>query len=250
MSDVKIRHIIQVKEKKGRKGPIFFGQDCGCKIQSGACVWADRDDIPIRCSKHNIQMHNWARTKKFKIKWEKLFTKQYRRWRFVKMLTITLPGYLHWQIRPGEDHEDYIVALRNDILVKFRKLIRCKYWKDTVDGGQWFFECPISEGKMNPHFHIMLVGPKLINQDKLQKELERLSLGSEKEENEVRTIAKFSSPKTKNGTIQKMTYWKDRQLRPNKSAIKKAIYYALKYVRKEEQASGKNNSFFGELYKK
>ena len=84
----------------------------------------------------------------------------------------------------------------------------------------------------------MLVGPKLINQEQLQEKLEHYNLGK---------ISKFSSPKNKQGVIQKMTYWRNRQLLPNKSAIKRSINYALKYVTKDEQADGKNNSFFGKL---
>jgi hypothetical protein len=234
MGDVIIRHIIQVKEKPSVP---FFSKEC-CEYYDGYDVWADSDPYANRCSVHNTQLMQWRRKSKFQKKWEKLFLKNYRRWRFVKMLTITLPGYMHITIPPGYDPIDYTTYLRNEILIRFRKLCRSKFWTDHVDGGQWFFECPIKDEITNPHFHVMLVGPKLINQEQLQEKLEHYNLGK---------ISKFSSPKNKQGVIQKMTYWRNRQLLPNKSAIKRSINYALKYVTKDEQADGKNNSFFGKL---
>lgn len=239
MSVAHLRHNIQVKEEHSVP---FFSEECCESRWDVETMGVERTMLwPIRCSNHNTQLKTWQRKDKFYKKWNKLFLKQYRRWRFVKMLTITLPGHLHLELRPGEDHQDYQIYLKNEILRRFKNLTRCKYWKDNVDGGQWFFECPITNLKCNPHFHIMLVGPKLINQVKLQEKLEHYNLGK---------IAKFSSPKTKTGAVQKMTYWKNRQLRPNKSAIKKAIYYCLKYVTKEFQTDGRNNSYFGNLYKK
>lgn len=238
MNDVYIRHIIQVKEKKV---PFFdeLGQ-CECHY---APTEISVSDVPehmlVRCSTHNTQLMKWRRKKKFLKKWNNAFTKNYRRWRFVKMLTITLPGYMHIEIPPGYDHNDYTTYLKNEILTRFKKLQRSEYWKKHVDGGQWFFECPIKNNITNPHFHILLVGPKLINQEKLQEKLEHYNLGK---------IAKFSSPKNKQGVIQKMTYWRNRKLMINKSAVKRAINYALKYVTKDEQADGKNNSYFGVLH--
>ncbi len=247
MGDVYIRHIIQVKEKpavsKKDKPPIFFDQfgqcDCDWYPTDPHAVFDTPEHMIKRCSKHNTELMKWRRKEKFRNKWEREFKKNYKRWRFVKMLTITLPGYMHIEIPPGYDPNDYTTYLKNEVLTRFKKLQRCKYWTDHVDGGQWFFECPIKNNKTNPHFHILLVGPKLINQVKLQEKLEHYNLGK---------IAKFSSPKNKQGVIQKMTYWRNRKLMLNKSAVKRAINYALKYVTKEEQADGKNNSYFGCLH--
>jgi hypothetical protein len=111
MSDVYIRHIIQVKEKKV---PFFdeLGQ-CDCHY---APTEHSVSDVPehmlIRCSKHNTALMKWRRKQKFKSKWEKAFTKNYQRWRFVKMLTITLPGYMHITIPPSYDTNDYTTYLK------------------------------------------------------------------------------------------------------------------------------------------
>lgn len=244
MGDVKIGHIIQVKEERFS----FFSDKC-CKSrfyepienESGVFFLGKHGDgeYPDRCSHHNTNLMRWRRIDKFKKKWTRLFTKNYIRWRFVKMLTITLPPYMHIDNIQDYLKEDTITYLRNEILTRFRKLCRNKYWKDHVDGGQWFFECPIINGKANPHFHIILVGPKLINQEQLQKHLVHYHLGS---------IAKFSSPKNSEGVIQKMTYWRNRKLVMNKSAVKRAINYAIKYVSKDSQIDGKNNSYFGKLF--
>lgn len=202
--------------------------DCGCKYQ------------PQRCSNHNTQLKAWQLAKKHKQKWKKLFNKNYRRWRFVKMLTLTLPGSMHIKIRPGEDKEDYIIYLREEIRRRFKLLRkRSKYWNSVIDGGQWYFECPITDNITNPHLHILLVGPKLVKQNKLQKDLEKYNLG---------TIAKFSSPTNKDGVIQKMTYWRNRRLVVNKSAVSRALNYVVDYMKKEHQIGGKNNSFFGKLH--
>ncbi len=242
MGDVYIRHIIQVKEKPSVP---FFDEEGKCDCEFVGTDQHSLTDMPeklaIRCSEHNTALMKWRRKQKFKKKWEKQFNKNYRRWRFVKMLTLTMPPYMHIEIPPGYDTNDYTTYLRNEILNRFRKLQRCDFWKKHVDGGQWFFECPIKNNKTNPHFHIMLVGPKLINQKKLQQKLIHYKLGE---------IAKFSSPKNTQGVIQKMTYWRNRKLMLNKSAAKRAINYCLKYVTKEEQADGKNNSYFGCLHNK
>jgi hypothetical protein len=238
MNDVYIRHIIQVKEKK----VPFFDEsgECECDSHPSEHSPFDMPEYMIsRCSKHNTELMRWRRKSKFKKKWEKAFTKNYKRWRFVKMLTITLPGYMHIGIPQGYDPNDYTTYLKNEILTRFKKLQRTKYWIDNVDGGQWFFECPINQGITNPHFHILLVGPKLINQEKLQEKLIHYNLGK---------IAKFSSPRNKKGVVQKMTYWRNRKLILNISAMKRAINYALKYVTKDEQSDGKNNSYFGTLH--
>ncbi len=277
-----IRHNIQVKEKTF----VFFKPECcsikayhshecdcdNCDIIPGTEDWTDvisgnatyshangymtkrvewttkgMPDSgctyrPFRCSSCNTELKAWQRKKMYTNKWTKLFNKNYLRWRFVKMLTLTMPAHLHIKIRKEEDPEDYMIYLRNEIRRRFKLMRkRSKYWNSVVDGGQWFYECTLKDGKTNPHLHILLVGPKLINQDKLQIELEKYNLGK---------IAKFSSPRNKDGVVQKMTYWRNRRLVSNKSAVSRALNYVMKYVMKEEQADGKNNSFFGDLHKK
>lgn len=237
MSDVKIRHIIQVKEDNPTDYP-FFSLKC-CEISPTDYGVTDMPEyMPTRCSIHNTQLMKWRRKSSFSKKWTKAFTKNYIRWRFVKMLTITVPDYMHIENIEKYLEVDTRTYLRSEILRRFRKLTRSDFWNKHVDGGQWFFECPINEGKANPHFHVMLVGPKLIDQKKLGEKLEQYHLGK---------ISKFSSPKNKQGVIQKMTYWRNRKLIMNKSAVTRAINYCLKYVTKEEVYDGKNNSYFGKL---
>jgi hypothetical protein len=262
-----IRHNIQGKEKTfvffdGKCCTIkaYHTQECdclNCSIIPGTESWIEIDSDghqslgmrdggcvyqPNRCSKHNTELKAWQRKRKYIKKWMKLFEKYYIRWRYVKMLTLTMPGYMHIKPRIGEDVEDYMIYFRNEIVRRFKLLRkRSKYWNKVIDGGQWFYECPLKNGKTNPHLHILLVGPKKVNQDLLKIELKKYHLGE---------IMKFSSPKNKDGVIQKMTYWKNRKLMMNKSAVSRVMNYVMKYVTKEEHADGKNNAFFGNLHGK
>lgn len=264
-----IRHNIQVKEETF----CFFNDEC-CERK----YYDEHEDswYPDRCGSCNKKLKSWQRGKKSQTKWKKLFKKNFRRWRFVKMLTITTPPYFHMEakddmnqtpmfeekINPKIGHsieesyyvrnilekktrimsKEYYKKIFRDKLRQRFKLLRkrSKYWNKVVDGGQWFYECPITdEGITNPHMHVLLVGPKLIDQEKLQEELTKYKLGS---------ISHFSSPKNKQGAIQKMTYWRNRKLIVNMSAVSRVLNYVDKYMRKDEQIDGKNNSWFGSLY--
>ena len=256
-----IRHNIQVKEEK--KVP-FFSLEC--------CEWSGPEaDWPIRCSKHNTELKTWQRSNKSKDKWERLFMKNFQRWKFVKMLTITTPPVLHWETfednkqnylttdmedldaswvrKKFEDktriitRESYQVKLRDILRSRFKYMRkRSKFWDKYVDGGEWFYECPIDEnGIANPHLHVLLVGPKLIPVHEMSEEFSKYGLGE---------VTYFSSPKNSNGVIQKMTYWRERKLVVNKSAVRRALNYVSAYMKKAEQADGKNNSWFGSLYNK
>ncbi len=138
---------------------------------------------------------------------------------------------------------NYQVTLRNILKNRFKIMRkRSKFWKKYVDGGQWFFECPIDEnGIANPHLHVLLVGSKKIPVEELSKEFSKYKLGE---------VTYFSSPKNKKGVIQKMTYWRNRKLVVNKSAVSRCLNYVSAYMKKDEQADGKNNSWFGSLYNK
>lgn len=275
-----IRHNIQVKDtglnfvqtappltpvgKQDKQIP-FFSEDC--------CDWGGEDwEWPIRCSKHNKELKTWQRGKKSIDKWEKLFFKNYHKWRFVKMLTITTPPVLHWEIKidrnkqstmyPEVGHEhsyyvrhtktgkytsykksDYQVKLREVLKSRFKSMRkRSKFWNKYVEGGQWFFECPIDDnGIANPHLHVLLVGSKKIPVEELSEEFGKYKLGE---------VTYFSAPRNKHGVVQKMTYWRNRKLMLNKSAVRRALNYVSSYMKKEEQADGKNNSWFGSLYNK
>ncbi len=201
------------------------------------------------------------------------------------MLTITTPPVLHWdvvqdkevqatitkekttkRIRRGKEiiyntnesyytrsinekkldlktKVNYQVTLRNILKNRFKIMRkRSKFWKKYVDGGQWFFECPINEnGIANPHLHVLLVGSKKIPVQELSEEFSKYKLGE---------VTYFSSPKNKKGVIQKMTYWRNRKLVVNKSAVSRCLNYVSAYMKKDEQADGKNNSWFGSLYNK
>lgn len=197
------------------------------------------------------------------------------------MLTITTPPVLHWDVaqdkkiqatiskekiteRRGIIHntnesyytrtinekkikklqkDDYKLQLRNILKNRFKIMRkRSKFWKKYVDGGQWFFECPIDEnGIANPHLHVLLVGSKKIPVEELSEEFSKYKLGE---------VTYFSSPKNKKGVIQKMTYWRNRKLVVNKSAVSRCLNYVSAYMKKDEQADGKNNSWFGSLYNK
>lgn len=265
-----IRHNIQVKEESEIP---FFSKEC-CKLD-------DYNLWPIRCSKHNKELKSWQRKNKHIKKWKRLFYKNFQRWRFVKMLTITTPPVLHWDtsddlnlqttITPEKITErmgiiyntnesyytrsiieknlkhtnksDYQIHLREILKSRFKLMRkRSKFWKKYVDGGQWFYECPIDEnGIANPHLHVLLVGSKKIPIEELSEEFSKYKLGE---------VSYFSSPRNKNGVIQKMTYWRNRKLVVNKSAVSRSLNYVSNYMKKDEQADGKNNSWFGSLYNK
>lgn len=254
MSVVLKRHNIQVKEKTY----CFFNPKC-CDIYPTDHSPFDMPEyMPDRCSDCNKKLKSWQRSTKYVNKWEKAFHKNFRRWRFTKMLHITAPKKMHEDLskvpefiqkdeRDGEPlkhatKSDYQKYYREELKKRFKQLRREKYWQKMVDGGQWFYECPISDsGIANPHLHIVLVGPKKIDQEKLTALLVKHKLGE---------ISKFTSPKNKKGHVQKMTYWKNKKLVMNKSAVRRALGYVQAYCKKEQQADGKNNAFFGGLHKK
>jgi hypothetical protein len=242
-------------------------------------------DWPVRCSDCNKQLKSWQRKNAHVKKWKRLFYNNFQRWRFVKMLTITTPPVLHWDtsddlkeqstmlpegqylMRGGKEvyfnttesyyyrssvterkikftrKEDYQIHLREILKSRFKLMRkRSKFWKKYVDGGQWFYECPIDEnGIANPHLHVLLVGSKKIPIEELSEEFSKYKLGE---------VSYFSSPRNKNGVIQKMTYWRNRKLVLNKSAVARSLNYVSNYMKKDEQANGKNNSWFGSLYNK
>ena len=263
-----IRHNIQVKEESEIP---FFSKEC--------CELDDYNLWPIRCSDCNKQLKSWQRKNAHVKKWKRLFYKNYQRWRFVKMLTITTPPVLHWDTSddksvqgtwfPEEIHRkagntsksyyyrssisenginlvnklDYQIKLREILKSRFKHMRkRSKFWKKYVDGGQWFYECPIDEnGIANPHLHVLLVGSKKIPIEELSEEFSKYKLGE---------VSYFSSPRNKKGVIQKMTYWRNSKLVINKSAVSRSLNYVSNYMKKDEQADGKNNSWFGSLYNK
>lgn len=242
--------IIRVKEEI--KIGFYSPRCCGPIVTR-----ADGVQYPeYRCREHNIQFCKHKRIKKTKIKFKNKF--DYKRHKFIKMLTFGLPGektttneivdtiikqpfirkeYSKLQyiqeatdIRECErDHERWRTELRS----RFNKLRRDKWWNKHVDGGIWFYETVLTENgdegdmKIHPHFHCMILGPKnLAGQNKDFNELndlfEKHGLGKPSV-----SVAKNKDGKTINASLDS------------------SLWYLTNYLKKQEHSEGKNRGSFG-----
>ena len=244
---------IQVKEEN--KIP-FFSFEC-CKLSYFS---EEVDDyFPDRCSDHNKQFMKWKRIKKTKAKFRKLFN--YKRHRFIKMITFGLPGnkittnektkwipYKGQEYQFQQDHEYW----RKELRIKFAKLRRDKFWLDHVDGGIWFYETVLTELdyktqnsfdgqehemndvriKIHPHFHCIILSPKnLAGQKRDFQELNDLF--------EKHGLGKPS-----------VTTSKDKTGRRRNASLNKSLWYLTNYLKKQDHAEGKNRGSFGIFHKK
>ncbi len=146
---------------------------------------------PIRCRECNTNYCKWKRIQVWK---ERLLARfDYNRHRYIRMMTISMPGD---KIYPIDIYDDMIEHWRHELTTRFAKLRRSKYWKEHVDGGIWFFETTVHphlyqrfieyelgsdpeilvDNKINPHLHVVLLG-RYLDQQLLAEELENHGLG-------------------------------------------------------------------------
>ncbi|AXH79199.1 MAG: replication protein [Circular genetic element sp.] len=226
---------IQDKEK-----PLygFFCKDCEIYDNLLGTVdkpngWENRDYIrqhcrPNRCTKCDRELKRWQREMNGIEQIKKQFN--WERHKFLKFGTIGLAGSKEFPIDMAEDQ---IKPYREELVAKFKILRRKPIWKDCVDGGKWFFEVTtrthvtqkqLDDGeytvsvKLNPHLHILFMGPKKINYDQLQLACKKVGLG------------KFHFSKSTSGT-----------------KFQNVLRYISGYLKKDNQFQGVNRGSFGFL---
>ncbi len=184
---------------------------------------------PNRCSSHGKTVKRFIRSKDWKKKLRKKFNK--RRHHHVRMITIGQPGIKHHN---PEELEDVIKDYRKDVITNFNALRRRSIWKNSVDGGMWFFENTIDiqengKVKVNPHLHVAL----LCSEELPVKDLNEYLAGV----NGINLGRIWvSTPRNSNGTIKK-------------ASTKDAINYCVNYIKLDQQIDGRNRGTFGTVYK-
>ncbi len=147
----------------------------------------------------------------------------------VRMVTLGLPG----RKLTTKNKEKLISEYRDIIKKEFKKLRERKIWKESVDGGIYFFECTENDEDdgqttINPHLHMVLLCPKKFGVKAMNdyvSSINGISLGR----------FWISTPRDKKGRIKKTT-------------PESAIHYCVSYVKKPNQLDGKNRQSFGIMY--
>lgn len=146
------------------------------------------------------------------------------------MVTLGIPGKKFHDVK---DIDILIAEYRKFIVGEFHRLRERKIWKESVDGGMWFFEVVINleEGgvKLHPHLHMVLLCSKMLPIVDLNEYVagpNGIALGR----------FHVSTPRNPNGTIKK-------------AKPADAINYCMSYLKKEEQLDGRNRQTFGTMYK-
>jgi hypothetical protein len=184
---------------------------------------------PNRCSVHGKIVKQWRRSKDWKKKLKLKFIR--KRHVFIRMITIGRPGIKHHDI---EKLDEVIREYRTDMIANFNTLRKRSIWKNSVDGGMWFFENTIDildngKVKVNPHLHIVLLCSKMLPVKKLNNYIAGMNgidLGR----------INVSVPRHPNGQLKKCS-------------TKDAINYCINYVKKDTQIDGRNRGTFGTVYK-
>lgn len=186
--------------------------------------------IPNRCLDCDRELQRWKRQQEGIKQIKKQF--KWSRHKFIKFGTIGLPGNKEF---PTDFADEQIKSYREELVAKFKLLRRTKVWKSSVDGGKWFFEITsrtsleqmhtdidrsnsVVNVKLNPHLHVLFMGPSKMNYEDLQKECKRLQLG------------RFHFSPIKKG-----------------SKFQNALKYISAYLKKDEQTKGVNRGSFGFL---
>ena len=184
---------------------------------------------PNRCLDCDRELARWKREQEGIKQIKKQFV--WSRHKFIKFGTLGLPGTKNVPIKMSDKE---IKKYRENLVAKFKLLRRTKVWKKAVDGGKWYFEVTtrshleqmhtndddnsVVEVKLNPHLHILFMGPEKMDYDELQEECSRLDLG------------KFHFSKQRPG-----------------SKFQNAIKYISAYLKKDNQFQGVNRGSFGFL---
>jgi hypothetical protein len=183
---------------------------------------------PNRCSKHGKIVKRFIRSKDWKKKLKLKFNR--RRHLFVRLVTVGRPGIKHHDI---DELEEIIAEYRKDIIANFNTLRKRAIWKNSVDGGMWFFENTIDiqdngKVKVNPHLHIALLCSEKLPVQEINNYLagvNGINLGR----------MWVSTPRNANGTIKK-------------ASIDDAVNYCINYIKLDQQIDGRNRGTFGTVY--
>ncbi len=186
---------------------------------------------PNRCRECDRELKRWKREQEGIKQIKKQF--DWSRHKFIKFGTIGLPGGKEFPIDMADNQ---VKLYREELVAKFKLLRRTAIWKKGVDGGKWYFEVTsrssleqmhteerknsVIKIKLNPHLHILFMGPKKMDYDTLQKECTRVGLGT------------FHFSPGKKG-----------------SKFQNAIKYISAYLKKDNQFQGVNRGSFGFLNK-
>jgi len=237
-----IRHLIQVQEEQPPVAPDYvftcggevyrFAEGartaeyvgvCGPITDSAGGRW-----WPLRCKECNIEMKRWQRRKQWRERFEDRFN--YKRHRFYKFLAFSIAG--------KKDFTD-LIDYRRLLVERFNKVRRTAIWKKHIDGGMWFFEvtttsgvqddleegCFHAEVSINPHMHVIVMGPKLIPIQELSDEFKKHGLG--------------------NLDVSRSRDERGRYCRPSPE---QALGYLLGYLKKDDQLQGRNRQTFGNMW--
>lgn len=215
-------------------------------------------EYPTRCTTCNNEKRRWERRRN----WFRRICDRFdwRRHGFMKFVTVGLPGEKIFQEpEPRSELPKDQSTLskqkfpyepghyRPELIRGLKALRKTDFWNEHVDGGMWFYEETIREElnglqnqrtlhsdafydanvtiHLNPHMHILLLGPKKIPYDQLQEEAAKVGLGK----------FKFSSPRNKYGQYVYPT-------------IKNAVWYVMSYLKKDTQIDARCRGTFGCLY--
>ncbi len=188
---------------------------------------------PNRCSDCAKDVKSWIRTEEWKKKLKESFS--LRRHRFIRMLTLGLPGQKIFQ---EDEIEKQTLEFRNTLVENFKKLRARNIWKDCVDGGMWFYEytLDIVEGgvKINPHLHMVVLASKMVPIADMNDYIERSGFNNETKGIQLGRIH-VSTTRDKKGRIKK-------------TSPSDAINYCVNYLKKDTQSNGKNRHTFGNQF--
>jgi hypothetical protein len=190
--------------------------------------------IPNRCSECNNECNSWIRTQNWKKKLRESFS--FRRHRFIRMLTLGLPGQ---KIFHADEIEKQSEVFRLQLIENFKKLRARKIWKDCIDGGMWFYEytLDIVEGgvKINPHLHMVVLASKMVPIKEMNDYIEQSGFYSETKGIQL-------------GRIH-VSVTRDKKGRIKKTSASDAINYCCNYLKKDTQSNGRNRQTFGNQFK-
>ncbi len=188
---------------------------------------------PNRCLECKRDCNAWQLTQEWKKKLKESFS--FRRHRFIRMLTLGLPGQKIFQ---EDEIEKQALIFRDTLVENFKKLRARAIWKDCVDGGMWFYEytLDIVEGgiKINPHLHMVVLASKMVPIKELNDYIESSGFNSDTKGIQLGRL--WVSPT------------RDKRGRIKKTSTSDAINYCVNYLKKDTQSNGKNRHTFGNQF--
>lgn len=188
---------------------------------------------PNRCKSCARECKSWIRTQDWKKKLKESFS--FRRHRFIRMLTLGLPGQ---KIFPAREVDVQAELFRLQLVSNFKKLRDRTIWKDCIDGGMWFFEytLDIVKGgvKINPHLHMVVLASKMIPISEINNYIAVSGFKSDQKGIQLGRVH-VSTTRDKRGRIKKTSH-------------SDAINYCCNYLKKDTQSDGRNKQTFGNQF--